>query len=215
MNIVFIAPPAAGKGTQSKLLSDKYGIVHISTGDLLRSEVASGSELGNHINELLKSGKLVDDEIVFNMLETRLKQKDCDKGYILDGFPRNLEQAKIYDEMAKRLNRPIDYAILLNITREEAMRRITGRVSCPACGAVYNEYSDVFTYSGMCNHCSAKLVKREDDKIETFNQRFDTHLSRTQPIIEHYKMKGILHVVDSGISKENTFAQIESIIGGN
>ena len=213
-NIVFIAPPAAGKGTQSDLLKEKYNMVHISTGDLLRHEVSSNSDIGNHVKELMEQGLLVDDEIIFKLLEKRLKESDCDSGYILDGFPRDLTQAIGYDEMAKRLHRSIDYVIFLNISKEQAMRRITGRVSCPSCGAVYNEYFDTFASSGFCNKCSTKLEKRSDDNEETFNHRFDTYTMKTQPVIDYYKEKGILYVVDSGGSKENTFSQIESIIGG-
>lgn len=215
MNIIFIAPPAAGKGTQSKLLTDKYGICHISTGNLLRTEATSESELGNYIKELINNGKLVDDNIVLKLLETKLNQSDCDNGYILDGFPRNIEQAKAFNEMSNRLNRNIDYVIFLNIAKEEAMKRITGRLSCPQCGAIYNEHFDTFTSFGKCNHCSTDLVKREDDNIESFNQRFDIYLSTTQPLIEYYKAQGVLHEIDSSISKEHTFMQIENIIGGD
>lgn len=213
-NIIFIAPPAAGKGTQSDLLKQKYSVVHISTGDLLRNEVASNSEIGNHVQKLMNDGLLVDDEIVFKLLEQRLVKQDCDDGYILDGFPRDLEQAKAYDEISSRLHRKIDCAIFLNISKEDAMKRITGRISCPKCGAVYNEYFDTFTKLGLCNRCSTKLEKRSDDNEEIFNHRFDTYLIKTQPVIDYYRDKGILHVVDSGGSKEYTFCQIESIIGG-
>lgn len=213
-NIVFIAPPAAGKGTQSTLLKEKYNMIHISTGDLLRHEVASKTEIGIYVKELMDQGLLVDDKIILNLLEKRLKQEDCDSGYILDGFPRDLEQAKVFDEMSMRLNRTIDHVIFLNMTKEEAMKRITERLSCPSCGAIYNEAHDTFIKPGFCNRCSAKLEKRSDDNSETFNHRFDTYLEKTEPVINYYKEKGILHVVDSSGSKENTFFQIESIILG-
>lgn len=213
-NIVFIAPPAAGKGTQSDLLKEKYNMVHISTGDLLRHEVASQSELGIYVKGLMEQGLLVDDEIIFKLLEERLSKLDSGSCYILDGFPRDLEQAKVYDEMSKRLHRSIDYVIFLNISKGESMKRITGRISCPSCGAVYNEYFDTFTEKDLCNKCSTKLEKRSDDNEEIFKHRYDTYIMKTQPVIDYYKEKNILYVVDSGNSKEYTFSQIESIIGG-
>lgn len=213
-NIILIAPPAAGKGTQATLLKEKHNMVHISTGDLLRHEVASNSEVGLHVKKIMEEGLLVEDNIILNLLEKRLKEKDCDNGYILDGFPRDLEQAKAYDELAHRLNRTIDYAIFLDIDKEEAKKRIIGRISCPSCGAVYNEYFDTFEKPGYCNDCSTKLEKRSDDNEETFNQRFDTYLEKTRPVVDYYKAKGILYIVDSNINKENTFNQIESIIKG-
>lgn len=213
-NIVFIAPPAAGKGTQSDLLKEKYNMVHISTGDLLRAEVASGTENGNYIKKIMDEGLLVNDEIILKLLEKRLSAKDCNNGYILDGFPRTLDQAKAYDELADRLGKTIDYVIYLDIKREEAMKRITGRVSCPSCGAVYNEYVDIFKEKGFCNKCQAKLEKRSDDNEETFNHRFDTYLDKTKPVIDYYKQKGLLYVVDSGVNKDYTFSQIKKIISG-
>ncbi|MFA5409693.1 MAG: adenylate kinase [Bacilli bacterium] len=211
-NIIFIAPPASGKGTQSDLLKEKYNMVHISTGDLLRNEAASASPMGIYVKGLMDQGLLVDDEIILKLLEKRLQQQDCDNGYILDGFPRNLEQAAAYDEISKRLKRSIDYVILLDIKKDTAMRRITGRTSCPSCGMIYNEYVDTFTKQGFCNKCSSRLEKRSDDNEETFNKRFDTYLVKTQPVIDYYKEKGLLYVVDSNISKEYTFSQIEAIL---
>ncbi|MDD4410960.1 MAG: adenylate kinase [Bacilli bacterium] len=213
-NIIFIAPPAAGKGTQAAMLKEKHNMSHISVGELLRREVSSNSEIGNSIKGLMKEGLLVDDKIAFKLLEQRLMKDDLANGYILDGFPRNLDQAIEYDKMVKRLNLSIDYVIYFNISREEAMKRITGRISCPSCGAVYNEYLDTFDKPGFCNKCFAKLRKRSDDNETTFNHRFDTYMKRTQPVIDYYQQKGILHVVEASGSREDTFSKIESIIGG-
>jgi adenylate kinase len=212
-NIIFIAPPAAGKGTQSDMLKEKYNMVHISVGDLLRHEVDSGSPVGEHVKELMNKGLLVDNSIVYELLRNRLHKSDCDQGYILDGFPRNLEQAHVFEEISEELNRQVDYVIFLDIDKEIAMQRITGRVSCPNCGTVYNEYYDTFNTPGLCNKCHANLEKRSDDNVETFNQRFDTYITKTQPVIDYYKEKGVLHIVDSSINKEYTFTQIERIIG--
>lgn len=213
-NIIFIAPPAAGKGTQAEMLKEKYNLVHISTGDLLRHEISSGSPMGNHIKELIEDGRLVEDNIIFDLLKKRLNESDCEHGYILDGFPRDIEQAKGYEEICESLNRSIGYVIFLDISKEEAMKRITGRISCPSCGAVYNEYIDSFEKKGFCNNCSAKLEKRSDDNEETFNHRFDTYITKTKPVVDYYKEKGLLHIIDSNGTKDQTFAQIENIITG-
>lgn len=212
-NVIFIAPPAAGKGTQADKMKERYNMAHISTGDLLREEIAAGSEIGQKAKTIMDQGGLVDDDIVFSLLEKRLQQPDCENGYILDGFPRNIEQAKRFEEVSVQLNKPVDYVIYLEIDRDEAMRRITGRVSCPICGAIYNTYSDKVEVDQTCSKCQqGKLFRRDDDNEETFVKRFDTYLTKTQPLIDYYKEKGILSVVNSGINKDYTFEQVAKII---
>ena len=213
-NIVFIAPPAAGKGTQSDFIKDKYHMVHISTGDLLREVAGNGTDFGNQITELISNGILIEDELMARMIQSKIESLGNTNGIILDGFPRNIKQADMLDSMMKSLNQKIDYVIYLDISREEAMKRTLGRVSCPSCGAVYNEYGDIFKAMGFCNKCSTKLEKRTDDNEETFNHRFDTYLEKTKPVIDYYKLKGILYIVDSGVNKDYTFSQIQKIISG-
>ena len=216
-NIIFIAPPAAGKGTQAEMLSAKYNIPHISTGALLRSASQDGSERGNMIADMMVQGILVGDEIMLELLKERLQEEDCNNGYILDGFPRSIEQAKQYEEMLKELNKELGIVIYLDIDKEVAMKRIVGRVSCGNCGAVYNEMFEETKpkKDGLCDKCESKLVKRADDNEETFNTRFETYINKTQALIDYYESLGSLYRVNSGISKENTFEQIENILRGN
>lgn len=217
LNIVFIAPPAAGKGTQAELLSSKYNIPHVSIGELLREASEDGSERGKMIADLMVNGILVSDEIVLKLIEERLSNTDCNNGYILDGYPRSIEQAKQYEEMLKRLDKNLGYVIYLDIDKEVAKNRIVGRVSCPNCGSVYNDSVNGLKpkVKDVCDKCNSILVKREDDNAESFEKRFVTYITNTQPLIDYYDSLGSLYRVNSGISKENTFEQIENILRGN
>lgn len=216
-NIMFIAPPAAGKGTQAELLSTKYNIPHISTGDLLRNASQDGTERGKMIADMMVQGILVGDEIILELLKERLQKEDCNNGYILDGYPRNIEQAKQYEEMLKELNKELGIVFYLDIDKEVAMKRIVGRVSCSNCGTVYNEMFEETKplKDGVCDKCNSDLVKRADDNEETFNTRFETYINKTQALIDYYESTGSLYRINSGISKENTFEQIENILRGN
>lgn len=214
MNIILIAPPAAGKGTQSELLVEKYGITHISTGEILREIAASGTELGNYIASIQKEGKLVDDEIVFKALETKLLELNSVNGHVFDGFPRNVNQAIKLDEMLGKLNQKVDYVIYIEIEKERAMQRTLGRITCPKCEAIYNIYKHTFEVEGHCNKCGAELIKRSDDNEESFNTRFDTYMKNVQPVIDYYESKGLLHKVKAQEEKEDTFAYIKEIIEG-
>ena len=216
-SIIFIAPPAAGKGTQSKLVSAKYNIPHISTGDLLRSVINSGSELGKSIKAEIDKGNLVSDELILDLLKTRLNQDDTKNGYILDGFPRNLNQAKEYDNLLKSLNKELGYVILLDLDKETAKNRITGRLSCKTCGSVYNEYIEESKpkNKGLCDKCNTELSKRTDDNEETFEERYNTYLKETEPLINYYENKGCLYRVNSGVSLDSVFEEIVHIIGSS
>lgn len=216
-SIIFIAPPAAGKGTQSKLVSEKYNIPHISTGDLLRSVIESGSDLGKNIKAEIDKGHFVSDELILELLKQRLSQDDCTNGYILDGFPRNLNQAKEYDKLLESLNKELGYVILLGLDKETAKKRIVGRLSCKNCGTVYNELiEDTMPKNiGMCDKCNIELSKRNDDNEETFEERFDTYLKQTEPLINYYENKGCLYRVNSGVRKERIFEEIVRIIGSS
>lgn len=209
MNLIFIAPPAAGKGTQALKVSEKWGIPHISTGDLLRS--ANDDKIKKEINE----GKFVSDEVVFHLLMERLMKSDCDKGYVLDGFPRNLKQAKMYDELLNKLHKDV-VVFILDLDKEISSKRMIGRLTCLKCGASYN---DLFSDSkpkimGICDKCGSELTRREDDNIETFERRYQTYLEETAPLIKYYEDKGLAYHVDSSVDADYTFGQIERIIGG-
>lgn len=213
-NLILIAPPGAGKGTLSKDLLSKYPYVHISTGDLLREQVAKGDELGMEIKKVQESGGLVSNEIVYKALENKLNDPKCDNGYILDGFPRNLEQAREYDEILKRSNKDLGIVILLDIPKEELIERITGRFTCSDCGEIHNIYSEDLKpkKDGICNKCGGKLTQRSDDNLESFEKRYSTYLDSTAPLIDFYKEKGVLYTIDSSKGHEYTLEQAEKLL---
>lgn len=213
-NLMLIAAPGAGKGTLSKDLLAKYDYVHISTGDLLREQVAKGDELGKEIQKVQEAGGLVSNEIVYKALEQKLKDPACDNGYILDGFPRNLEQAKEYENILKKSHRDLGIVIVLDIPKEDLIERITGRYSCKDCGEIHNIYSEELKpkKEGICNKCGGELVQRKDDNLEAFEKRYQTYLESTEPLIDYYKKKGVLHVIDSSKGHVDTLNQAEELI---
>lgn len=212
-SIILIAPPAAGKGTQSNLIKTKYKIPHISTGDLLRSIIASGSDIGKEISLLVNEGKLISDELIIEILKERLENSDCINGYILDGFPRNINQAIKYDEMLRKLNIPIGVVIYLSIDKNIAKQRILGRMTCPKCGSIYNCFTQSSPKTeGICNSCNIQLTKRSDDNENTFNKRYDTYINETQPLIDYYKRQGVLFEIDSSSDKEIVFSEIQNLL---
>jgi len=196
MNLLFMGPPGAGKGTQAKRISQKYNIPHISTGDMLREAVAKGTELGLKVKEILEKGELVSDDLINKIVEERLSQNDCDNGFILDGYPRTLVQAKSLDEILKKLSKKLDKAIFVDVPEEKLVLRITSRRICPKCGRVYNLISLKPKIDEQCDDCGVKLIQRDDDKEETVRQRYKVYMESTQPLINYYKEKGILEVVD-------------------
>lgn len=209
-NIIFIAPPAAGKGTQSVMLKDKYGIPHISVGALLREAAVNNEQVRNE----LALGHLIDNRITLDLLRNRLSKDDCNNGYILDGFPRSMEQAEAYEQILKELNKQLGVVILLEIGYEDAKKRIVGRLSCTNCGAVYNDMFPEMTpkVTNTCDACGHQLSKRSDDNAQTFDTRYETYLEQTKPLIEYYEKKNVLRRVDSSINMRYTFEQIEMIL---
>ena len=213
-NLILIAAPGAGKGTLSKDLLSKYDYVHISTGDLLREQVAKGDELGREIEKVQQAGGLVSNEIVYKALENKLNDPKCDNGYILDGFPRNLEQAKEYDNILKRTKRDLGIVLLLDIPKEELIERITGRFTCKDCGEIHNIYNEELKpiKEGICNKCGGELTQRKDDNLESFEKRYQTYLESTAPLIDFYKEKGVLYTIDSSQGHINTLIQAEELL---
>lgn len=212
-NIIFIAPPAAGKGTMSEILIEKYGYKHISTGDILRSMAKSEDKFGRNLKDLLSSGKLVSDEIVYEALKRRLSMDDLDNGYILDGFPRNKEQAIEYDKILSEIKKDLGVVIYLDTPRDILEKRITGRRICSKCGATYNVLTGVNEpkKEGICDKCKAELYQREDDNIKSFNTRYETFLEKTYPLLEFYENKKVLYRIVS-LDINNTIREIEAII---
>ena len=212
-NIIFIAPPAAGKGTMSEILEKKYGYKHISTGDILRSMAKVEDDFGKELGAMLESGNLVPDEIVYEALKRRLLMNDLDNGFILDGFPRNIEQAREYDKILKDINKDLGVVIYLDTPRDVLEKRIVGRRLCKECGATYNVLTGVNTpkVDGICDKCGNELYQRNDDNLESFNTRYETFLKKTYPLLDYYEKENVLYRVTS-VDVDNTMKEIEAII---
>lgn len=200
-NIILLAVQGAGKGSLAKVLVEKYGYAHISTGDILRERASVGDKLGNEIKDIMESGKLVSNDILFQALEYKINTPECENGYILDGFPRNIEQALGYDEMLKKLNKNIGIVLNLTLPEEMLYQRIVGRRMCKECGAIYNIYSDSEEFrprvEGKCNNCNGDLYQRADDNEQAMKTRIETYYNVTAPLIDYYKEKDILYEIDS------------------
>ncbi len=194
-SIIFIAPPAAGKGTQAKLVSDEYNIPHISTGDLLREEVSKETPLGKEIKDVMEKGNLVSDEIITTLLRNRITSSDCKNGYILDGYPRNITQARIYNDLLDELKLDKSVVIFFDIDKETALKRTVSRIVCPSCGASYNLLIEELKpkKENICDRCNHELKVRADDTAETFIHRFDTYINSTKELIDYYQAQNMLH----------------------
>lgn len=197
-NIIFIAPPAAGKGTQSKLVSEEYNIPHISTGDLLREETTKNTELGKTIKEIMEKGDLVSDEVITTLLKNRITSPDCKNGYILDGYPRNIAQAKIYNDLLESLNYDKGVVIFFDIDKETALKRTISRIVCPNCGSSYNLLVEELKpiKENICNRCQHELKTRNDDTETVFINRFETYINATKDLIDYYNNLGLLHKIE-------------------
>jgi len=209
VNITFIAPPAAGKGVLSQLVCEKYGLVHISIGDLLRNVEDEA------IKKQLQQGALVNDDVVAKLLKNRLSKDDCKNGYVLDGFPRNMSQVSIYEDICQS-NDKENFIIALDVPKEIGEKRIIGRRICPKCGEVYNSLIEesMPKMEGICDKCNHKLISRKDDNLDTYQDRYNTYLKETAPIIDHYETNNKVYHVDSSKSIDYAFKQIKDIIGG-
>ena len=216
-NIMFIAPPAAGKGTQAEWITEKYNIPHISTGDILRDIAKEDSEIGNYVAETMASGKLVKDEITYQLIEDRLSKDDCKNGFIIDGFPRNLEQAKEYDKILANLGYEVGNVILLNINEKTLEKRITGRRVCEDCRTIFNinDPAKAPQVDSVCDKCGGKLYQRQDDNLEAFQTRYAMYQEKTEPIIEHYRKQNVLHEADANNTFDIVSKQVDEIISKN
>jgi adenylate kinase len=214
MRIVLLGAPGSGKGTQSKFLVEHYKVPQISTGDLLRAQVAAGTPLGRKAKEAMDHGQLVSDDIVLGMIRERLAEDDTRNGFILDGFPRNLAQASALDALLAELGQPLQAAILLDVPFEDLMQRLTGRMTCVKCGAVYNKYTHAPRKVGVCDVCGGELTQRADDNEETVRKRLEVFEAQTAPLINFYKAEGKLHTIDGRRPMEAIFADFRAIIDG-
>lgn len=213
MKIIMLGAPGAGKGTQAKLIADKYGIPHISTGDIFRMNIKNGTALGLEAKGYMDQGLLVPDELTVKILLDRVAQDDCEKGYVLDGFPRTILQAEVLDKALAELNDHIDHAIDVDVPDENIIRRMSGRRACVSCGATYHIEYIKPRKEGICDDCGQELVLRDDDRPETVGKRLDVYHEQTQPLIDFYDKKGILKTVDGTKEMHEVFEAITKILG--
>ena len=197
MRIVLLGAPGSGKGTQAKLLSEKYRIPHVSTGDLLRASLAAGTPLGLQAKAAMDAGQLVSDDLVLAIIRERLKNPDAKKGFILDGFPRNIPQAQALDGMLRNIAQPLDAAILMEVDFDILMQRLTGRRTCENCGAAYNVYTNPPRLEDQCDRCGGHLHHRADDNEETIGNRLRVYDTQTKPLIGYYRDQGRIETVDA------------------
>ncbi len=208
MRLVLLGAPGAGKGTQAKRLVEKYRIPQISTGDILRKAVADGTPLGKEAKSYMDKGELVPDSVVIGLVKERLGQDDCKNGYILDGFPRNTSQAEALDNVLSDMKVPLDFALSIDIKKDELIKRLTGRRTCKNCQQMYNIYFSPPKKDGVCDKCGGELYQRDDDKEETIRKRLEVYEASTAPLIDYYRNKGILRSVDGRGSIEEIFNRI-------
>ena len=213
MKIIMLGAPGAGKGTQAKMIADKYQIPHISTGDIFRANIKNGTELGKEAKKYMDQGLLVPDELTVKILLDRVAQPDCAKGYVLDGFPRTIPQAEVLDKALTELNDKIDYAINVDVPDENIVKRMSGRRACVACGATYHIEHIPPKKEGVCDKCGETLILRDDDKPETVLNRLKVYHDQTQPLIDFYTGKGVLKSVDGTVDMQDVFASIVAILG--
>jgi adenylate kinase len=214
MNLILMGPPGAGKGTQAKKLHADFRLPQISTGDILREAVAKVTELGIKAKALMDEGKLVPDEVVVGIVEERLSAPDCQRGFILDGFPRTIPQAEALEQVLERQHRRIDAVISLEVPIEELVERQSGRRSCPRCGAIYHVAHDPPKQAGTCDVDGVALLQRDDDKPEAARARQEVYGRQTAPVKEYYRKRGLLKSIDGVGSPEGIYAEVRSLIAG-
>ena len=212
MKIIMLGAPGAGKGTQAKMLADKYKIPHVSTGDVFRANIKNGTELGTKAKVYMDQGMLVPDELTCDLVVDRIKQDDCKDGYILDGFPRTIPQAECLDKALDALNDKIDFAVNVEVPDENIIRRMSGRRACLSCGRTYHIVYNPPKEEGICDECKKELVLRDDDKPETVEKRLKVYHEQTQPLIDYYRNKGVLAEVDGTRDMQEVFTAITDVL---
>lgn len=213
MKIIMLGAPGAGKGTQAKMIAEKYSIPHISTGDIFRANIKNGTELGKKAKSYMDKGQLVPDELTLDLIMDRFKEDDCKNGYVLDGFPRTIPQAEALDKALETAGEKVDFAIDVDVPDENIVKRMGGRRACVNCGATYHIVYSPTKVEGKCDKCGEDLIVREDDKPETVLSRLDVYHTQTQPLIDYYKNQGILKTVDGTVDMKDVFNAIVDILG--
>ncbi len=213
MKIIMLGAPGAGKGTQAKMIADKYSLPHISTGDIFRANIKNGTELGMEAKKYMDQGLLVPDELTVKILLDRVENEDCKNGYVLDGFPRTIPQATVLENALNERNEKIDYAIDVAVPDENIINRMSGRRACLACGATFHIAHVPPKTEGICDRCGGELILRDDDKPETVKNRLHVYHEQTQPLIEFYSERNVLKTVDGTIDMQDVFAAIVNILG--
>ncbi len=213
MKIIMLGAPGAGKGTQAKMIAEKYGIPHISTGDIFRANIKEGTPLGKEAKGYMDKGQLVPDELTVKILLDRVAKDDCKNGYVLDGFPRTIPQAEVLDKALTELNDKVDFAIDVDVPDENIVKRMGGRRACVTCGATYHIEHVPPKKEGICDKCGSELILRDDDKPETVQKRLSVYHEQTQPLIEYYTKKNILKTVDGTVDMMDVFKAITDILG--
>ena len=213
LRTILLGPPGAGKGTQAAKIVEKYGVPHISTGDIFRENIKKGTELGKKAQEYMNRGELVPDDLVIEIATTRLLEDDCRNGFLLDGFPRTVYQAEKLDEFLAARGSKIDKVLDIAVEKEELITRLTGRRVCKACGASFHVVNIPPKQEGVCDYCGGELIQRADDNLETVTNRIDVYKAQTMPLIDYYEKAGNLVHIDGSTGLENVFADIVSALG--
>lgn len=213
MKIIMLGAPGAGKGTQAKQIADKYGIPHISTGDIFRANIKEGTELGKKAKSYMDAGGLVPDELVVDLVVDRIGKEDCTNGFVLDGFPRTIPQAEALSAALNKRTEKIDFAIDIDVPDENIVERMSGRRACVNCGATYHIVTIPTKKEGICDRCGSETVLRDDDKPETVQKRLAVYHEQTKPLIDYYKKEEILKTVDGTQPMEKVFSDITAILG--
>lgn len=212
MDLVLMGLPGAGKGTQAERIIEKYGIPHISTGDMFRAAIQEGTALGKEAQKYMDAGNLVPDEVTIGIVEERLSKEDCENGFLLDGFPRTVPQAEALDNILSNMNRAIDYVIHINVDREKLLERLTGRRICKQCGATYHTVFNPPKEEGVCDKCTGSLYQRQDDNAETVSNRLEVNINEQQPLLDYYETKGSLTTIDGNDKIDRVFAEVDRLI---